>query len=200
MKLANFYYFYECLFIDIHVQFLLHEFQMGVLHLLNVAPTQLHPNSWTSLQAFRIVCKYLSLTPTLKVSLHFYSFRSDKRSGWLSLISRSKACLISPFTSSYKIFKRGFKNYKGEFFKIIIEETRKNISMVEMFQSLFFISHLKFNFWLHHSMKPEDLQVLLVLDHLSQKLPTRGLLQIYVSPRPKKRLYGYAVALILLFL
>ena len=48
------------------------EFQMGVLGILKVVPTQLLPNSWASIQAFRIVCKFLSLTPTPKVFLHLY--------------------------------------------------------------------------------------------------------------------------------
>jgi len=42
---------------------------MGVLRLLNIARTQLHPNSWVFMQAFRIVCKFLLLTPTPEVFL-----------------------------------------------------------------------------------------------------------------------------------
>jgi len=40
----------------------------GVLCLLNVAPTQLYPNNSASLQAFRVLCKYLSLKSTLSFS------------------------------------------------------------------------------------------------------------------------------------
>jgi len=67
---------------------------MGILRLLNVASTQLYPNTWASMQAFHIVCKFLSLTPTPKSFLHFYSSQFGKRPGWLSLISQSKACLL----------------------------------------------------------------------------------------------------------
>ena len=45
---------------------------MGVFRLLNVAPTQLHPNSWTLMQAFHIVCKFISLTPTSEVCVPLY--------------------------------------------------------------------------------------------------------------------------------
>lgn len=55
-------------------------------------PTQLHPNSWAFMQAFRVVCKFLSLSPSSKNFLHFYSSRPGKHSGWLSLINWSKAC------------------------------------------------------------------------------------------------------------
>jgi len=103
---------------------------MVVLCLLNIVPTQLHPNNWASLHAFRIVCKYLSLTLTPEVFLYFYSSRPDKRSGWLSMISRSKTCLLSPFTP--------YKNFKGGFFKTLIEEVGKSIFMTKMFQSFLF--------------------------------------------------------------
>jgi len=129
-------------------------------------------NSWVSMQAFHIVCEFLPLTPTPEVFLHFYSSRPDKRCGRLSFISRSRACLLSPFTFSYK-------NFKGEFFKILIEETRKKYFYDENVPKFAFYwtnSPLKLNSWLRHSMKPKDLQVLSVLDHLSHKLPTYGLL------------------------
>lgn len=91
---------------------------MGVLRLFNVALTQLYLNSWASMQAFCVVCKFISLSPSLGVFLHFYSIQHGKQSGWLSLINRSKACLLSPFTSSYK-------NFKGGFFKNLIEKNGK---------------------------------------------------------------------------
>jgi len=71
------------------------------------------------MKAFRILCKYLSLSPSPGVFLYFYSYRLGKRPSWLSLISQSKTCLLSPFTSSYK-------NFKDDFFKILIEKTEKN--------------------------------------------------------------------------
>jgi len=70
------------------------------------------------MQAFCVVCKFISLSPSLGVFLHFYSFQPGKQSGWLSLINRLKTCLLSPFTSSYK-------NFKGDFFKNLIEKTGK---------------------------------------------------------------------------
>jgi len=61
---ADFFYVYSCMFVKLHVRLPLDNFTMGVLRLLNVAPTQLHPNSWGSLQAFRLLCKALWLEPT----------------------------------------------------------------------------------------------------------------------------------------
>jgi len=41
----DFFYIYPCLFTDSHICLPFDEFTMGVLRTLNVAPTQLHPNS-----------------------------------------------------------------------------------------------------------------------------------------------------------
>jgi len=45
----DFFYMYSTLVSDLHVCLPFDDFTMRVL---NVAPSQLHPNSWTSLQAF----------------------------------------------------------------------------------------------------------------------------------------------------
>ena len=155
---------------------------MGVLRLFNVAPTQLHPNSWASMQVFRILCKYLLLFPSLEIFLYFYSSRSGTRSSWSSLISRLKACLLSPFTSSYK-------NFKGGFFKILIQKIEKKYfydGNVPKFPFYWTSTPLKFNSWSSHSMNAEDRHVLSVLDILFRKLPTRALLRIYLSPKMEK--------------
>lgn len=45
-----FLYVYSFLFLDLYVAFPFYDFTMDVLRTLNVAPTQLHPNTWASLQ------------------------------------------------------------------------------------------------------------------------------------------------------
>ena len=59
-----FFYMYICFFSDLHVTLPFDEFTMGVLRVLNVAPTQVHPNTWVSLQAFRLLCNVMRLHPT----------------------------------------------------------------------------------------------------------------------------------------
>jgi len=112
------------------------------------------------------------------------------------LISQSKACLLSPFTFSYK-------NFKGGFFKILIEKTGKKYFYngdVTKFPFYWTNSPLKFNSWSCHSMKPEDLQVLSILDHLSRKLPTRALLQIYLSQKPERDFIGMLYSNFVIFI
>lgn len=48
------------------------DFQIDVLRALDVAPTQLHPNGWTFMQAFSVVCTALALTPTHASFLYFF--------------------------------------------------------------------------------------------------------------------------------
>ena len=110
----EFFYFYACFFRDLHIRLPLNDFQMGVLNILNIAHTQLHPNGWASMQAFSILCELLSLSPSPRSFLYYYSSRPGKRPSWLSLISKSDICFLKPFTSSYK-------DFKGNFLKILIE-------------------------------------------------------------------------------
>ena len=104
----DFFYMYSCMFMKLHVRLPFDEFTMGVLRKLNVAPTQLHPNSWGSLQAFRLICKALYLMPTPDSFLYFYVTRPRDPISWLSLISRPKIGLLDGFTQSFKKFKDGF--------------------------------------------------------------------------------------------
>jgi len=48
----EFFYMYMCHFSQLHIRLPFDEFTMGVLQLLIVAHTELHPNSWAYLQAF----------------------------------------------------------------------------------------------------------------------------------------------------
>lgn len=58
------FYMYMCHFSQLYVRLSFDDFTMEVLRLLNVALTQLHPNSWAYLQAFRVLCKSLYLQPS----------------------------------------------------------------------------------------------------------------------------------------
>ena len=99
---------------NLHVTLPFDNFTMCVLQTLNIAPSQLHPNTWASLQAFRLMCDMLCLRPTSSTFLHYYTSHSSDQVSWLSLIIRLGNILFSPFTSLYK-------NFKDKIFKIFIE-------------------------------------------------------------------------------
>jgi len=111
----KFFYMYMCHFSQLHVRLPLDDFTMGVLQALNVAPTQLHPNSWAYLQAFCILCQSLYLEPTPYAFLYFYDTRPRRPTTWLSLISRPSISRLDAFSQSFKHFKDGY-------FKVVVKE------------------------------------------------------------------------------
>ena len=65
-----FFYMYMCLFTGLHMRVPFEEFTMGVWHILNMAPTQLHTNTWASLKGFRLLTEMFWLKPSPHVYLH----------------------------------------------------------------------------------------------------------------------------------
>ncbi|QCD86781.1 hypothetical protein DEO72_LG3g1307 [Vigna unguiculata] len=100
---------------DRHIRLPFDDVTMGVLRALNVAPTQLRPNSWAYLQAFRILCVSLYLEPSPYACLYFYDTRPRKPATWLSLISRPSISRVDAFSQSFKHFKDGY-------FKVVVKE------------------------------------------------------------------------------
>ena len=101
-------------FDDLHIILPFDDFTMGVLQILKVAPTQLHPNSWATLQVFCILCDIFKIIPTPQ------SFsRPSSPVSWLSLSSRPRSICFAPFTTSYKIFKE-------KYFKIFVESNDRD--------------------------------------------------------------------------
>ena len=152
-----FFFVYSCLFSDLHVALTFDDLTMGALRALNVAPSQLHPNTWASLQAFRHMCDMLHHRPTSSTFLHYYTSHPTEPFSWLSLISRWGNILFAPFTSTYK-------NFKGKFFKIFIEPKGREIFFYELRRSKFLL------YWTKASA--EDWEVYALFDSLPRKLPT----------------------------
>ena len=74
----DFFYFYSCLISDIHVRFPFDDFTMEVLRVLNVAPTQLHLNSWVALRAFWLLFDVVPIVQ-LRVVRHYQISQSCHR-------------------------------------------------------------------------------------------------------------------------
>jgi hypothetical protein len=52
------------------------EFEVSILSMLNVAPSQLYPNSWVFVKAFELVCLGLDLERRLGVFFYFNHIKS----------------------------------------------------------------------------------------------------------------------------
>ena len=115
----KFFYMYMCHFSQLHVRLPLDDFTMGVLRALNIAPTQLHPNSWAYMQAFRVLCHSIYLQPSPYAFLYFYDTRPRQPTTWLSLISRPNISRLVTFSQSFKHFKDGY-------FKVVVKEEGKS--------------------------------------------------------------------------
>jgi len=114
------FFVYNTFFANLHITLPFDNFTMGVLRILNVAPTQLHPNSWATLQAFRLLCQNFKLEPTPESFLYYYNTRLSTLVSWLSLSSRPENIWFAAFTTSYK-------NFKEKYFKIFVEPDGRDL-------------------------------------------------------------------------
>nr|KYP44917.1 hypothetical protein KK1_033551 [Cajanus cajan] len=102
-------YMYQCLFRDLGVVIPFTPFECEFLRKINVAPSQLHPNSWGFLWAFQILCLVMGMNPSLGIFMHFYQLKlGEPPFGWVSLSGSSNGGLFQIFSQSYKNFKRIF--------------------------------------------------------------------------------------------
>ncbi|RDX92924.1 hypothetical protein CR513_24881, partial [Mucuna pruriens] len=104
----SFFYLYDTLHSKLGIKLPFTHFERSVLRALNVAPTQLHPNSWAFVRAFELLCEDLGKVPTLGVFFWFFTPCKTDRVGWTSLSNRPKRALLRPFLESYKAFKDRF--------------------------------------------------------------------------------------------
>lgn len=77
-------------------------FEMDVLKFLNVAPSQIRPNSWVFIRGFEILCKALSLEPSIGVFFHFYGTKDVNKGTWISISAHSGKKLFPPYASNFK--------------------------------------------------------------------------------------------------
>ncbi|RDX58400.1 hypothetical protein CR513_62288, partial [Mucuna pruriens] len=69
----DFIYIYETVMRDLGVTLPFDTFEADVLRTLGVAPTQLHPNNWASIQPFEAMCHCLSIKPSANLFLSHYT-------------------------------------------------------------------------------------------------------------------------------
>ncbi|RDX71497.1 hypothetical protein CR513_49145, partial [Mucuna pruriens] len=103
-----FFYLYDTLHSKLGIRLPFSHFERAVLQALNVAPTQLHPNSWAYVRAFELLCEDLKRASSLGVFFWFYTVKKAEKVGWTSLCTRPKRKLFQPFLASYKKFKTQF--------------------------------------------------------------------------------------------
>jgi len=186
---SDFFFMYSAFFTDVHVRLLLDEFTMRVLPILNVAPTQLHPNSWGYLQCFRLLCEMFDLIPSPQSFLHYYSARPSNLVRWVSLVSQSGGALFAPYTVSYKRFKTGF-------FRVAIEPAGRQYFYygdIPKFPFHWTSNPVHYLYWPRSSMTDEDQIIFNLFDRLPRRLPTRKILKLYLCSQRWVDLSGMCV-------
>ena len=158
-------------------------------------PSQLPPNTWVSLQAFRLMCDMLRLLPIPSTFLLYYTLHSSDPVSWLSLISRPSNFLSAPFTSSYK-------NFKGKIFKNFIEPKGRQLFFYELGRSKFPLYWTKtptcFKQWPRPVASAKEREVCNLFDSLPRRLPTRKILSVYKSSQRWTDFQGMLVFFIVL--
>ncbi|KAI4324192.1 hypothetical protein L6164_023749 [Bauhinia variegata] len=101
----NLYYSYRC-----GVSLPFNNFEMKILRTFDIAPTQLHPNAWTTLYAFQKICRELNRPPRIDVFFYFYCLRNPKKRevGYLYFFAKKGRSLILPSEDFAKQFKQWF--------------------------------------------------------------------------------------------
>jgi hypothetical protein len=109
-----FFYMYTRFIEDFHLYFPFTQFQMSMLRVLNVAPTQLSPNSWSFIKAFELVCFGLDISePSVVVFFSFYHIKSLFPNNVVSLSAQPNRGLFGLYSSNYKNYKDAFVRVRG---------------------------------------------------------------------------------------
>jgi hypothetical protein len=109
-----FFYMYTHFIKDFHLYFPFTEFQLSMLRVLNVAPTQLSPNSWSFIKAYELVCFGLDIaSPSVAVFFSFYQIKALFPNSVVSLSGQPNRGLFSLYSSNYKNYKDTFVRVRG---------------------------------------------------------------------------------------
>ncbi|KOM31999.1 hypothetical protein LR48_Vigan01g155500 [Vigna angularis] len=170
----DFFYMYVNFFTHLFIRVPFTKFQMAVLREANVAPAQLHPNSWAAVQAFLAMCLAMGITPTIPVFFHYFEVRPPPRGGWVSFTSVRERALFRPFSDS-------FKNFKHHYFKIIIDTAgRHEFHDGEgrpLFPFYWTREPRKIKAFPVGAMSPSDLEAVRTINALPRRISARGLVE-----------------------
>jgi len=70
------FFFYQTVFQRVGMRLPFTSFERELLTEVNVAPAQLHPNSWAFIKAFGILFSYFGYYPLVDIFLHFFKAKS----------------------------------------------------------------------------------------------------------------------------
>jgi len=77
---------------------------MELLTEINVAPAQLHLNSWAFIRAFSILCNFFGHAPYVDIFLHFFEAKNHGKNLCVSFSGMTGRVILTLFQQSYKGF------------------------------------------------------------------------------------------------
>jgi len=92
-----FFFFYQTVFQRVGQRLPFTSFERELLTEVNVAPTQLHPNSWAFIRVFGILFSYFGCYPLVDVFLHFFEAKSPRKNLWVSFSGIAGRIILSLF-------------------------------------------------------------------------------------------------------
>ncbi|MED6220627.1 hypothetical protein PIB30_046588 [Stylosanthes scabra] len=106
----------EVMFTEFGVRIPFSSFQQRLLQRCLVAPSQFHPNAWSSIRCFELVTEYLELPQDPEVFLYLFTVFSPNAEG------KSKKGYMSVHPGKYRrifgLYEESFHDFKGRFFKV----------------------------------------------------------------------------------
>ena len=90
-----FCFIYATLFKKVKLRFPFTRFERELLTELNIAPAQLHPNSWAFVRAFQILCAHLVLPASVDVFLFLFEGKNPGGRPWVSLNGIARRSILS---------------------------------------------------------------------------------------------------------
>jgi hypothetical protein len=96
------YFVYTTVLEEFGVKIPFTPFEMDVLKFLNVAPTQIFPNSWAFIRGFEILCKSLGLEPSVAVFFQFYGTKDVNKGTWIAISAHSGKRLFPTYACNFK--------------------------------------------------------------------------------------------------
>lgn len=79
------FYFYTGVLKDFRIQFPFSDFKVDLLTIPNITPSQLLPNGWGFIKAFKVVCEVINIAPTPGLFFSFFELKGADKGCWVSL-------------------------------------------------------------------------------------------------------------------
>ncbi|GAU35507.1 hypothetical protein TSUD_155380 [Trifolium subterraneum] len=117
----HYFYMYTRVIQTLNIWLPFTTFEGQMLKTMNIAPNQLHPNSWAFIKAFEVVCRDLEIVPTIGIFFCFFQVKHLSPHSLISLSSQANRGCFSLYASNFKHYRDTFARFRcGEGFSDLL--------------------------------------------------------------------------------